>query len=95
VTRVVWAPQAIDDVDAIRAWVARDSPHYANLVVERIVGAVTRLEDHPLSGRVVPEIGNQSLREIIHGSYRIVHRVKPDGIEIVTVFHSARLFRPA
>ena len=72
---------------------ARDSAHYADLVVERIVAAVARLESHPLSGRMVPEIGDQSLREVIHGSYRIVYRLKPDVVEIVTVFHGARLFR--
>ena len=92
-TQVIWAPQAIEDVEAIRAYVARDSVHYADLVVERIVAAVTRLESHPLSGRVVPEVGDQSLREVIHGSYRIVYRLKPDVAEIVTVFHGARLFR--
>ena len=67
--------------------------HYADLVVERIVAAVTRLESYPLSGRVVPEGGDQSLREVIHGSYRIVYRLKPDVAEIVTVFHGASLFR--
>ncbi|MGH7432198.1 MAG: type II toxin-antitoxin system RelE/ParE family toxin [Candidatus Methylomirabilales bacterium] len=67
-TRLVWAPQAIEDVEAIRAYVARDSPHYADLVVERIVAAVARLENYPLSGRVVPEVADQSLREVIHGS---------------------------
>ncbi|MGH2360136.1 MAG: type II toxin-antitoxin system RelE/ParE family toxin [bacterium] len=92
-TQVIWAPQAIEDVEAIRAYVARDSVHYADLVVERIVAAVTRLESHPLSGRVVPEVGDQSLREVIHGSYRIVYRLKPDVAEIVTVFHGASLFR--
>jgi toxin ParE1/3/4 len=73
--------------------VARDSTHYAELVVERIVGAVTRLESHPRSGRVVPEVGDKLLREIVQGNYRIVYRLKPDIIEIVTVFHGARLFR--
>jgi len=93
VTQVVWAPQAIEDVEAIRAYVARDSPHYANLVVERIVAAVGRLETHPLSGRVVREVGDESLREVIHGSYRIVYRLRSDVVEIATVFHGARLFR--
>jgi addiction module RelE/StbE family toxin len=93
VTRIVWAPQAIEDAAAIRAYVARDSAHYAELVVERIVAAVARLESHPLSGRVVPEAGDESLREAIHGSYRIVYRLKQDVVEIVTVFHGARLFR--
>ena len=92
-TRVIWAPQAIEDVEAIRAYVARDSAHYADLVVERIVAAVTRLESNPLSGRVVPEVGDESLREVIHGNYRIVYRLRQDVVEIATVFHGARLFR--
>jgi plasmid stabilization system protein ParE len=37
VTPVIWAPQAIEDVEAIWTYVARDSPHYADLLVERIV----------------------------------------------------------
>lgn len=72
---------------------ARDSTHYADLVVERIVAAVSRLEHYPLSGRVVPEVGDQGLREIIHGNYRIIYRLNPDAVEIATVFHGARLFR--
>ena len=92
-TRVIWAPQAIQDVEAIRAHVARDSAHYADLVVERIVAAVERLKDHPRSGRVVPELGDESIREVIHGNYRIVYRMRHDGVEIATVFHGARLFR--
>jgi len=35
VTRIVWAPQAIQDVEAIYAHIAGDSTHYADLVVER------------------------------------------------------------
>jgi len=43
VTRIVWAPQAVEDVEAIRAYVARDSPHYAQLVIDPIVAAVALL----------------------------------------------------
>ena len=92
-TRIIWAPQAIEDVEAIRTYVARDSLHSAELLVERLVSAVARLEANPLSGRVVPEVGDEALREIIHGNYRIVYRLRLDLIEIVTVFHGARLFR--
>jgi toxin ParE1/3/4 len=55
--------------------------------------AVEGLETDPLSGRVVPEVGDDTVREVIHGNYRIVYRVRPDLVEIVTVFHGARLFR--
>ena len=92
-TRVTWAPQALEDVEAIRAHVARDSVPYADLLVERLVAAVARLEQHPLSGRVVPEVRNESLREVLHGNYRVVYRVGSDLVEIVTVFHGAQLFR--
>jgi addiction module RelE/StbE family toxin len=93
VTQVVWAPQAIQDVEAIRAHVARDSALYADLVVERLVAAIERLQDHPRSGRVVPELGDESIREVIHGNYRIVYRLRSDAVEIATVFHGARSFR--
>jgi len=93
VTRLLWSPQAVEDVEAIRSFVARDSEHYANLLVERIIAAVDRLGSFPLSGRVVPEVGDESLREVVYGNYRIVYRVKPEVVEIVTVFHSARLLR--
>jgi addiction module RelE/StbE family toxin len=93
VTEVIWAPQAIQDVEAIRVHVARDSPHYADLLVERLIAAVERLTDNPRSGRVVPELGDESIREVIHGNYRIVYRLRHDLVEIATVFHGARLFR--
>jgi plasmid stabilization system protein ParE len=93
VTPVIWAPQAIEDVESIRTYVARDSAHYADLLVERIVAAVGRLETFPRSGRVVPEVGDESLREVVYQNYRIVYRLKPRAVEIITVFHGARLLR--
>ena len=60
-TQIIWSPQAIEDVEAIRAYVARDSPRYADLLVERLVSAVEGLEADPLSGRVVPEVASRDL----------------------------------
>jgi plasmid stabilization system protein ParE len=40
-----------------------------------------------------PELGDESIREVIHGNYRIVYRLRHDVVEIATVFHGARLFR--
>jgi toxin ParE1/3/4 len=91
-TRVTWAPQALEDLQAIRTYLARDSEDYADLTVERIITAVSRLELHPRSGRVVPEIGSAAIRELILGSYRIVYRLRRDVAEVLTVFHGARAF---
>lgn len=57
---IVWTLQAIEDVEAIRVYVARDSVRYAALLVERILAAIERLETFPLSGRVVPEFDDDS-----------------------------------
>ena len=48
---------------------------------------------YPGMGRIVPEYENPDLRERLHGSYRIVYRLKEDAIEIVTITHGARLLR--
>jgi addiction module RelE/StbE family toxin len=91
VSRVVWTPQAIADVEAIRDYISRDSRRYATLVVDRIVESVGRLEAFPLSGRVVPEKNDDMLRELLWGNYRIVYRVAEEVTEVLTVFQGARL----
>jgi len=93
VTRVVWTRQAAEDVEAIKAYVARDSERYASLLAERLVAAVGRLELFPQSGRVVPEVGDDSLREVLYGNYRLVYRLQAESVEVVTVYHAARLLR--
>ena len=64
----------------------------ADLIVERIVAAVSRLERHPRSGRIVPEVGDLSLREVIVRNYRIVYWLSREVAEMLTVFHGARPF---
>jgi len=87
-----WSPQSLDDIESIRAYISQDSPVYADLVVPRLVAAVERLRIFPESGRIVPERNDPEIREIIKRPYRIVYRVHPDKVEIVTVFHASRLF---
>lgn len=91
-TEIIWAPQALEDAEAIRDYLSRSSASYATLLIERIVAAVARLESHPRSGRVVPELADPSVREIIVRDYRVVYRLQHDVVEILTVFHGARLF---
>jgi plasmid stabilization system protein ParE len=86
-----WTLQALDDVEAISDYIARDSAHYAQLFVNKIFDAAKMIEIFPESGRVVPEISRQNIREVILGNYRIIYRIRPGLAEILTVYHSARL----
>ena len=89
-TAIIWSPQSLLDLEGIRAYVAQDSPRYAQLVVQRIVAAVERLEAFPESGRVVPELDRPEIREVIVTPYRVVYRYRGEAVEVVTVFRSSR-----
>ena len=54
---------------------------------------VERLESFPRSGRIVPGINQNNIREIILGSYRIVYLLSSDEVSILTVFHASRLLK--
>lgn len=69
-TEVRWTPQAADDLQAIHDFIGRDSPHYAQVVVEDLLAAIDRLERFPLMGRHVPERRREDLRELIKQPYR-------------------------
>jgi len=92
VTELVWSPQALRDLEAVRAYIALDSTLYADLTVRRVVAAVERLKAFPESGRIVPERNSPDIREIIVGRYRVVYRRKLGVVEIVTVFRGSRQF---
>jgi toxin ParE1/3/4 len=92
VISVIWSPQAIRDVESIRAFIARDSPSYAELEARRIVAAVERLRSFPESGRPVPERQESAIREVIVPPYRIVYRLRSGVAEVVTVFRGSRQF---
>ena len=91
-TQLIWTRRAIEDVQSIKQFIAQDSPHYAELVTQRLIAAVERLPALPRSGRVVPEINDATVGEVIQGPYRIVYRLIREEIHIVTVHHAARLF---
>lgn len=91
-TPVIWSPQALHDLESIRAYIAEDSAVYAELVVRRIVAAVERLHAFPESGRMVPERDAPDIREVIASPYRVVYRRRPEVVEIVTVFRGSREF---
>lgn len=91
-TPPVWTRRAIEDILSIQQFIAKDSSHYAQLVSQRLIAAVERLPAFPQSGRIVPEVNDPAIREVIQGSYRIVYRLIQDKIHILTVHHAARLF---
>ena len=88
--RVIWSPEALDDLDEICRFIARDSPPASEAFARPVRAAVARLAVFPRSGRVVPELGMGTLRELIVGSYRVIYRYSETEVEIATILHAAR-----
>lgn len=55
---------ALTALDSVYDYLHREAPFYADHVVQQIFGSVDRLEDHPLSGRKVPEAERDDIREV-------------------------------
>lgn len=91
--RIEWTERALEDLNVVHDYIARDSKNYAHLFVKKIYETVQKLKDFPNIGRVVPEVNNPSVREIIFHNYRIVYRNMDNYVEIITVIHGSRLLR--
>lgn len=81
---------AQDDLTNIKLYIKKDSPYYADVFIQKIFKAIENLSLFPMIGRMVPETGKETIREIIFQNYRVIYRLDPDEIFILTVFHSSR-----
>ena len=90
--RVVWAPSARLDLKLVSQRIAEHNPEGAQRLVVSILDASKRLAEYPNSGRVVPEFGWETLREIIVGPYRLIYSIRRDRetVEVVRLWHGAR-----
>lgn len=87
--QVRWLQKALQNLEVIYEYVAKDNPDAALQLVTKIRGAVRQLEDFPLMGR----IGRvKETREIVVSPYIMIYRVNGNFVEILRVLHSARKF---
>jgi plasmid stabilization system protein ParE len=63
---------AVEDLENIAEYIAKDSEYYAADFVERIITQVGKLESFANIGRKVPEQNDDNVREIIYHNYRLV-----------------------
>jgi plasmid stabilization system protein ParE len=68
---VIWSMPARNDLKQIYDYIAKDSRYYATNVVENVVSKAENLDEFPEIGRVVPEISDKNVRELIIYSWRL------------------------
>ena len=67
--------------------------YHPQLTDAGVVGAVELLREFPEAGRTVPEFQDPTLRELLHGHYRIVYEASEDAVHVLAIHHGARLLR--
>jgi len=89
---VVWTEGARRDLDAAIAFVAEESLEDAISLLDYILTSTGSLHSMPDRGRVVPELADPSLREILVGPYRLLYHADESGVHILSVLHQRRDF---
>ncbi len=91
--KLTWTHEALNDLEMIADFIARDSDHYAKVFVKSIIGKCESLSDFPRIGRVVPEITNENIRELIISDYRVIYKYEDLHVSILRVIHGKRDFK--
>nr|WP_262905974.1 type II toxin-antitoxin system RelE/ParE family toxin [Hymenobacter terricola] len=65
-------------------YLAQYSTTRASLVVNSVFRQLDLLRQHPKMGRMVPEFGNEKVRELLYRQYRIIYRlVSAERIDVL------------
>jgi addiction module RelE/StbE family toxin len=89
---VVWSEPARNDLKQIYTYISQESSFYAEKVILTLIEKSEILINFPEMGRIVPEIMNNSIRELIVYSYRMIYEISGTDITVHTVIHAKRDF---
>jgi len=85
---VKWTTHAKSQVRHIYDYIAQDSQLYARRVSEELIRKTVGLDEFPRKGRKVPELNEDTVRELDLYSYRILYEIKSESlIEVLAVIH--------
>jgi addiction module RelE/StbE family toxin len=89
--RIKWLLAAKNDLKEIYDYISLDSKRYAKLQVERIQNKTEILKSQIEIGKIVEELNEPNVREILEGNYRIIYRIiSKSEVHILLVHHGAR-----
>jgi len=92
---VKWTTHAKAQLRHIHDYIFEDSPFYAKRVSEKLVQRTIGLDELPRKGHMVPELNEDSVRELGLYSYRVLYEIKAnDLIEVLAVIHKRQHLEP-
>ncbi|MBA4368141.1 MAG: plasmid stabilization protein [Desulfobacterium sp.] len=89
--KIVWSPLAVERASEIVDYIAQDKLLAADQWIHTVFSKVEQLRSNPEIGRIVPEINERQLRELIYGNYRIIYHIETKQISILTIRHGKQI----
>lgn len=83
--KIVWSPLSFERLEDIYEFIAKEDSSAANKLIKRIFLRVESLSKYPERGRKVPEVNRNEIREIFEGEYRIIYKIEPKKIIVLTI----------
>ena len=93
--RVEWALRARSDLRLAVSHIKRDSPDAAQAFGSAVIQAARSLAEFSERGRLVPELADPAVRELLLARYRLVYELFPERVVILRVIHASRDFESA
>lgn len=91
--KIIWSPTARTKIKEILEYISEDNPNAALTLIDQFESKVEKLKLNPESGRVLPELKNDKIREIVvHKNYGVIYEIYPDSIDILTIRHFRQNF---
>ncbi len=85
-----WTERAVAHLEALVDYVSLTSPVYAEGMVSRIDQRLQLASTHPEIGKMVLDLEDSALRELVVPPYRLFYRIRPDAIEVLAIVHERR-----
>lgn len=83
--KIIWSPLSFDRLESIYDFVSTEDQIAAKNLTNRIFKRVESLSNYPERGRKVPEINRAEIREVFESEYRIIYKIEPKKIIILTI----------
>lgn len=87
---VRWSATALEDVEAMSTFIARDNPSAADRMTDLIFEAAEKLGSGPYLYRAGRESGTREA--VVHPNYILVYAVQVDAIRILRLMHARRQY---
>ena len=83
--KIIWSPLAYERLEEIFEYISEDNVSDAQKMIKRIFKKVETLSKNAERGRKVPEANRTKIREIFEGEYRIIYRMEPKTVHILSI----------